>query len=79
MYVDAAHTTKANSRRSIGGHVAILAGEAVAYSAKWHQSITTSFTEAEFIQATSTAKMAKYFCMILEEDFLFYFQNVLFI
>eukprot|EP00957_Ditylum_brightwellii_P018215 1372561-Ditylum_brightwellii.AAC.1 len=38
MYVDNAHAADVNSQRSIGGHVAILARVAFAYSAKWHQS-----------------------------------------
>eukprot|EP00957_Ditylum_brightwellii_P187709 14293377-Ditylum_brightwellii.AAC.1 len=44
-----------------------MTGAAVAYSAKWHQIMPTSSTEAEFIQATSVAQMAKYICMILKE------------
>eukprot|EP00957_Ditylum_brightwellii_P091015 6929490-Ditylum_brightwellii.AAC.1 len=44
-----------------------MSGAAMDYSAKWHQTGTTSSTEATFIQATSTAKMAKYIRAILKE------------
>eukprot|EP00957_Ditylum_brightwellii_P212380 15367207-Ditylum_brightwellii.AAC.4 len=67
IYVDATHATDIKSRQSIGGHVALMAGTAIAYSAKWHQTASTSFTGAEFIQATSAAKMAKCICAILKE------------
>eukprot|EP00957_Ditylum_brightwellii_P201795 15327287-Ditylum_brightwellii.AAC.1 len=56
IYVDAAHATNVNSQRSIDGHIAILVGAAVTYSAKWHHFLSTSYTETEFIQATSTEK-----------------------
>eukprot|EP00957_Ditylum_brightwellii_P074752 5681325-Ditylum_brightwellii.AAC.1 len=50
---------------SIKVHAAILAGAAIAYSAKWHKTISTSIMEAEFIQATSVAKMARYLRIIM--------------
>eukprot|EP00957_Ditylum_brightwellii_P072714 5526600-Ditylum_brightwellii.AAC.1 len=55
------------SWRSIGGHVTAMAGAATANSAKWHQMVSTSSTEAESIQATSATKMAKYIQAILKE------------
>mmetsp|Transcript_11219 Transcript_11219/g.16255 ORF Transcript_11219/g.16255 Transcript_11219/m.16255 type:complete len:123 (-) Transcript_11219:830-1198(-) len=67
IYIDAAHTTDIKSRRLIGGHVAVMAGTTISYSAKWHQTVSTSLTGAEFVQATSTAKMTKYIQMILKE------------
>eukprot|EP00957_Ditylum_brightwellii_P131352 10017684-Ditylum_brightwellii.AAC.1 len=67
IYVDAAHTMDIKSRRLIGEHVAVMAGAAIAYSTKWHQTVSTSSTKAEFIQATSAAKLAKYIWAILKE------------
>ena len=55
------------SRRLIGGHMAVMADTAIAYRAKWHQKVSTSLTEVEFIQTTSAAKMAKYTQVILKE------------
>eukprot|EP00957_Ditylum_brightwellii_P191462 14577143-Ditylum_brightwellii.AAC.1 len=60
IYVDAANIMNIKSRILIGGHVAVMAGTAIAYSAKWHQTVSISSTKAEFIQATSATKMAKY-------------------
>eukprot|EP00957_Ditylum_brightwellii_P042815 3241403-Ditylum_brightwellii.AAC.1 len=36
-----------------------MTGTAIAYSTKWYQTVSNSSTEADFIQATSAAKMAK--------------------
>eukprot|EP00957_Ditylum_brightwellii_P117722 8980484-Ditylum_brightwellii.AAC.1 len=47
IYVDATHTMDIKSRRLIGGHVTIMAGAAIVYSIKWHQTIFTSSTKAE--------------------------------
>eukprot|EP00957_Ditylum_brightwellii_P126442 9638239-Ditylum_brightwellii.AAC.1 len=55
------------SRQSIGGHVTIMTGATIAYSAKRHQTVFTSLAEAEFIQATSITKMDKYTYVILKE------------
>eukprot|EP00957_Ditylum_brightwellii_P105298 8027111-Ditylum_brightwellii.AAC.1 len=67
IYVNAAHATDIKSQRSIGGHVAIMTGAPIAYSMKWHQTISTSSTEAKFIQTTSVAKMEKFIRAILKE------------
>eukprot|EP00957_Ditylum_brightwellii_P010666 807826-Ditylum_brightwellii.AAC.1 len=67
IYVDAVHATNIESRWSIGGHVAIMAGTTIAYSTKWHQTLSTSLIEAEFIQAISAEKMEKYIHVILKE------------
>eukprot|EP00957_Ditylum_brightwellii_P040365 3054766-Ditylum_brightwellii.AAC.1 len=67
IYANAAYATDIKSRKLIGGHVAVMAGATIAYSAKWHQTVSTSFTEAEFIQVTSAAKIAKYIWAILKE------------
>eukprot|EP00957_Ditylum_brightwellii_P171056 13021828-Ditylum_brightwellii.AAC.1 len=47
--------------------MAVITYTAIAYRAKWHQKVSTSLTEVEFIQATSAAKMAKYIQVILKE------------
>eukprot|EP00957_Ditylum_brightwellii_P019400 1463436-Ditylum_brightwellii.AAC.1 len=44
-----------------------MTGAAIAYDAKWHQMVSTSSTEAEFVQVMSTAKIAKYLRIILKE------------
>eukprot|EP00957_Ditylum_brightwellii_P070592 5363563-Ditylum_brightwellii.AAC.1 len=67
IYVYAGNATDLKNCRSIGGHVAILAGTAISYNAKWHKTISTSSTEAEFIQKISAAMMAKYLRMIMIE------------
>eukprot|EP00957_Ditylum_brightwellii_P204755 15340717-Ditylum_brightwellii.AAC.1 len=67
VYVDAAHIINLKNCRTIGGHVAIMVDTLIAYSTKWHQMVLTSFTGAEFIQATSATKMVKYLRMILTE------------
>eukprot|EP00957_Ditylum_brightwellii_P038237 2890838-Ditylum_brightwellii.AAC.1 len=56
---NAAHATGIKSWRSIGGHVEVMTAAAITYSTKWHHTLSTSLTEAEFIQETSTAMMAK--------------------
>eukprot|EP00957_Ditylum_brightwellii_P174696 13302068-Ditylum_brightwellii.AAC.1 len=67
MYVDATHATDLKYRQSIGGQVALFTGTAIAYSAKWQIIVATSSTEAEFVQAVSATKMAKYLCTVLNE------------
>eukprot|EP00957_Ditylum_brightwellii_P203719 15335925-Ditylum_brightwellii.AAC.1 len=57
VYIDTVHATDARNQRSIGGHVAIMPGAAITSSTKWHQMVSKSSKEAEFIQATSTAQM----------------------
>eukprot|EP00957_Ditylum_brightwellii_P041891 3172860-Ditylum_brightwellii.AAC.1 len=44
-----------------------MIGAAIAYSTKWHQTVFTSSIEAEFIQETYAAKIAKYIHAILKE------------
>ena len=66
-YVDAAHANCLRTRRSVGGHVFILAGAAIVYRAKWIPTICTSSTEAEFIAAVSAAKAAKMLRSILQQ------------
>eukprot|EP00957_Ditylum_brightwellii_P193173 14708854-Ditylum_brightwellii.AAC.1 len=62
-----AHATDIKSRRSICGHIVVMAGAVIAYSTKWHQNVITSSTEVTFIQATYAAKMAKYIREIFKE------------
>eukprot|EP00957_Ditylum_brightwellii_P054565 4134672-Ditylum_brightwellii.AAC.2 len=44
IYVGAAHAMDIKSLRSIDGHVAVMAGAAIAYSTKWHQAVSASLT-----------------------------------
>eukprot|EP00957_Ditylum_brightwellii_P071369 5425597-Ditylum_brightwellii.AAC.1 len=67
IYIDAAHAMGIKSRRSIGGHITVMAGTTIAYSAKCYKTISTSPTKVEFIQATSAAKLVKYIRAILKE------------
>ena len=67
IYVDAAHATDLRTRRSISGLVATLNGTAIAYKAKWHPTVSTSSTKAEFIATVSAGKMAKHLQYVLEE------------
>ena len=49
LYVDAAHGTDINTRRSIIGIVATLNGTAITYRAQWQPTVSIISTEAEFI------------------------------
>eukprot|EP00957_Ditylum_brightwellii_P034516 2617106-Ditylum_brightwellii.AAC.1 len=51
----------------MGGHTELFAGTAIAYSAKWKITVTTSSIEAEFVQAVLAAKMAKYLQTVLNK------------
>ena len=66
-YVDAAHATDLETRRSVTGFVFCLAGGAIAYKSKLQATVSTSSTEAEFIAAVHAAKVAKYLRSILKE------------
>ena len=67
IYVDAAQATGLRIRHSISGLVATLNGTANAYRAKWQPTVSTSYTEAEFIAVVSASKMAKNLRYFLEE------------
>eukprot|EP00957_Ditylum_brightwellii_P025685 1942946-Ditylum_brightwellii.AAC.1 len=67
IYLDTVHATNLKNIRFIEGHIAIMVGAAITYGANWHQIVSTSSTEADFIQATSAANMAKYLRIILVE------------
>jgi hypothetical protein len=66
-YVDAAHANCLRTRRSVGAFVFCLTDTDVAYRAKWLTTICCSSTEAEFLTAVTTAKMAKFLWWILIE------------
>eukprot|EP00957_Ditylum_brightwellii_P174060 13252652-Ditylum_brightwellii.AAC.1 len=51
----------------MGGQTASFAGTAISYSTKCQIAVATSSTKAEFIQAISTAKMAKYLQTVLNK------------
>eukprot|EP00957_Ditylum_brightwellii_P021616 1630051-Ditylum_brightwellii.AAC.1 len=51
----------------MGGQTALFARTAIAYSAKWQITVAISSTKAEFIQAVSATKMAKYLQTVLNE------------
>eukprot|EP00957_Ditylum_brightwellii_P164073 12492499-Ditylum_brightwellii.AAC.1 len=57
IYVDPVHTTGLKKCRSIGGHVAILAGSAIEYRGKWQKTVSTTSTEAEFNDRTCGIKV----------------------
>eukprot|EP00957_Ditylum_brightwellii_P199707 15223857-Ditylum_brightwellii.AAC.1 len=65
IYVNAAHATDIKQRQSMGNQTALFAGTAIAYSAKWQITVATSSTKAEFVQAVSAAKLAKYLQIVL--------------
>jgi hypothetical protein len=66
-YVDAAHGNDLRQRRSTTGYCFMLSGGAVAYRSKTQTITATSSTEAEFIAAVSSAKVAKYLRSILAQ------------
>ena len=72
-FVDAAHATNLEDRRSITGLNFCLAGAAIAFKSKLQPTIATSLTESEFIAAVHAAKIAKYLRSVLED--LGYKQN----
>ena len=60
LYIDASHATCMNTRRSVGAWLATYGGTVIAYRAKYHVSVSTSSTEAEFIESVNGAKAAKH-------------------
>jgi hypothetical protein len=66
-YVDASHANDLRQRRSTTGYVFLLSGGVVAYRSKTQSLTATSSTEAEFIAAVSSGKVAKYLCSILAQ------------
>jgi hypothetical protein len=66
-YVDASHGNDLRHRRSTTGYAFMLAGGAIAYRSKTQTITATSSTEAEFIAAVSSAKVAKYLRSILAQ------------
>eukprot|EP00957_Ditylum_brightwellii_P084660 6437927-Ditylum_brightwellii.AAC.1 len=51
----------------MGGQTVLFVGATIAYSTKWQITVATSSTKAEFIQAISTANMAKYLQTVLNK------------
>ena len=66
-FVDAAHATDLEKRRSITGWVFCYAGAAIAYKSKLQTVIATSSTEAEFVAAVHAAKVARYLRSVLKD------------
>ena len=66
-YVDAAHATDLDTRRSVTGFAFCLAGGAIAYKSKLQATVSTSSTESEFLAAVHAAKVAKYLRSVLHE------------
>jgi len=58
-FVDAAHTTDLNTRRSVTGYGVCYAGGVVAYKSKLQATCNTSSAEAKFIAAVTAGKMVK--------------------
>eukprot|EP00957_Ditylum_brightwellii_P004702 357694-Ditylum_brightwellii.AAC.1 len=57
VYADAVHANYLKIRRSVGAYVITVGRTAVAYRSKLQDTISTSFTDAEFIAAVSAAKI----------------------
>ena len=66
-FVDAAHATDLQSRRSVTGYGICYSGGVVAYKSKLQATCSTSSTEAEFIATVTTAKTIKYLRTILAQ------------
>jgi hypothetical protein len=66
-FVDAAHGNDLRHRRSTTGYCFMLSGGPIAYRSKTQTITATSSTEAEFIAAVSSAKVAKYLRSILAQ------------
>jgi len=66
-FVDAAHATDLEKRRSVTRWVFCYAGGAIAYKSKLQMVIATSSTEAEFVAAVHAAKMARYLRSVLKD------------
>jgi hypothetical protein len=64
-YVDASHANDLHQHRSTTGYTFLLSGGVVTYRSKTQSSTATSSTEAEFIAAVSSGKVAKYLWSIL--------------
>ena len=57
----------ASHRRSVTGTVILLSGAAVLYSTKYQKAVELSSTEAEFVSASDTGKMALYMRSLLTD------------
>jgi hypothetical protein len=64
-YLDTAHATDLETRRSVTGYAFSYAGGAVAFKSKLQATVATSLTEAEFVAGVSAAKVARYLRSIL--------------
>jgi hypothetical protein len=63
----ASHANDLRERRSTTGYAFLLAGGVVAYRSKTQSITATSSTEAEFLAAVSSGKVAKYLRSILAQ------------
>jgi hypothetical protein len=66
-YLDAAHATNLEARRSVTGYAYYYTGGAIAFKSKLQTTVATSSTEAEFVATVSAAKVAKYLRSVLRE------------
>jgi hypothetical protein len=64
-YLDVAHATDLETRRSVTGYAFCYASGAVTFKSKLQTTIATSSMEAEFVASVSAAKVAKYLRSIL--------------
>ena len=66
-FVDSAHANNLCKRQSKTGLVYTFCGGAIVYKLKTQSLTAGSSTEAEFIAAHTTAKIARYFRMVLKK------------
>ena len=64
-FLDAAHASDLNTRRSVTGYVIMFCGAAVAYKSRLQPIVATSSTEAEFYAAVTAAKILKFLRYVL--------------
>ena len=67
IYTDADWAGDKETRKSISGYVAILAGCAVCWSSKRQNTVAQSYKEAEYIAASEATKEAVWIGRLLEE------------
>ena len=66
-FLDAAHATDLNTRRSVTGFVILFCCAAIAWKSRLQSLVATSSTEAEFYAGITCAKAAKYLRYILQQ------------
>jgi len=67
VFSDSSFCTCADTSRSRGGFIASISGCAVAWSSRLHDVVSLSTAEAEYMQATESAKEILYLNQLLED------------